>query len=262
MNVSKKKIIVIACIVLAVIVFLAVFLGRKSNSENYGSDAGTVITEKRLADVGEVLRQAQLSNTDLFETWVYEYFEAKEDNRSAYSDTDSLMAAMLLADDQVKCEKPEEYKGEYLKEDLSKINKEGEYIFIKDNEKVFTSLFGEMTIPKEGIKEALPANWKKHKMKFLNEKSSLVSVVSPAKDKKTANVIHAGILVDMKGMDTKLEGKYLFVEKLGYGDAFFATEMESTKGLMELFSQREGFKEESEPLQVYLNDQHLGELAN
>jgi len=211
-----------------------------------------------------VLRAAELSNVDLFETWVYEYLEDKnkEYQSNAYSDADCRMTAMLLLDDQISCKDPQEYKGDYLAIDVDKIENEDTYLFIRDNLSVFTTLFGETKIPKEGIEEALPQNWKKHGIKVYNDKASLVSLVFKSMDREEVFVGHAAVLIDCSKLEGSEQKNYLLVEKLGFNDAFMATVLEDPKDMIELFSQRDEYKEEAgaqKPL-LYVNDKLLGEL--
>ena len=260
---KNKKIITLLCCMLAVLIVLAAAAVKQSKRNIYGSEADTAITESMLPKVSEVLRQAELSNVDLFETWVYEFHENKNTTASAYSDSDCRMTAMLLADDQISCNDAEEYTGDYLMIDVDKIKNEEAYLFIRDNLNVFTTLFGETEIPKSGIKDALPENWKKHGIKFYNDTCSLVSVVIKSIDRDEAFVGHTGILIDCSDMqDVYVKTKYLFVEKLAFNEAFHATQIEKPEELLELFDSREEYKAEgNEPnTVVYLNDEYLGEL--
>ena len=265
-TISNKKVIALVCLGIALAVILAFVLRNLLKSRPYGKETDSVISEEKVTKVGDALRAAGLSNVDLFETWVYEYLEDKDEEyqSDAYSDADCRMTAMLLFDDQVRCKKPEEYKGDYLMIDVDKIENEGTYLLIQDNLPVFTTLFGETRIPKSGMVDALPENWKKHSIKVINDKASLVSLVFKSMDREEVFVGHAAVLIDC----SKLEGveykNYLLVEKLAFNDAFLATELEDTKDIVELFSGRKEYKEEAgeeRPL-VYLNDELLGELKN
>lgn len=259
---QKKLLVIGALLVIAIIIAAALLLSSKQNP--YGEEAAAMITEERLPDVSNVMRQAGLSNIDLFETWVYEYHESKnEDYKStAYSDADDKMTAMLLADDQVKCKSPAAYKGDSLKADIHAMKSNKAFMFISDNIKVFTTLFGEMKIPKSGMKDALPANWKKHHIEFLCDRAYIVSMVVKKDGKDEAFAGHAGILIDLSDMDTDIEKKYLFVEKRASGEAFFATELDKEKDLIGLLAGRKEYRSENsgeKPL-VYINNKYLGEV--
>ena len=261
---GKKKLIIIGSIVLALILVLVIVLIKNADHNPYGEEASSVIDDKEVVEVTELLRAAELSNVDLFETWVYEYLEDKDKNyqSDAYSDADCRMTAMLLFDDQISCKDAEEYKGDYLAIDVDKIENEGTYTFIRDNLSVFTTLFGETKIPKDGIEQALPQNWKKHGIKVFNDKASLVSLVFKSMDKEEVFVGHAAVLVDCSKLSGSEKKNYLLVEKLGFNDAFMATILEDPKDMIDLFSKRPEYKEEAgaqKPL-LYVNDKLLGEL--
>jgi len=260
---KNKKVAGIICALIVIIAVAAFAFAKVSKVDKYGAEGHSVITEKSLAEVSEVLRQAQLSNVDLFETWVYEYFENEDITAAAYSDADSKIIAMLLADDQISCKDAKEYKGEYLRDDVGRIEREDTFMFIRDNLPVFTTLFGETDIPKSGIKDALPENWKKHDIRFINDKSTLVSLVTKVPEKDEVVVAHAGILIDCSDMvDTGIKSKYLFVEKIASNDAFHASEIDAPEELIDIFSGREENKTgDGEPNSlVYMNDKYLGEL--
>ena len=263
LNKQQKTIAVAAMAVLAVLLVLLIIKMTGPKVPKIAS--GTPITEKNLPEVSDILRAAEMSDIDLFETWVYEYYESSNGEResSAYSDTDSLMTAMLLADDQVSCNGAEEYKGEYLKDDVYKLENEDAYILIRDNLHVFTTLFGEMKVPEGGLEKALPENWKKYGLKLYNEHGYIVSVVV-SRTKTEAVTGHAGILIDCKTIGEKTKSRYLFVEKVAKGGAFAATWLDSTDDLMTLLSARTELQPgegEAAPL-VYLNDKLLGELKS
>lgn len=258
---KRHRIILLIVIMLAALAILTVLLFREVDTNTSGR-RGTPITEKNLLKVSETLRSAGLSNTDLFETWVYEYYENKDSNTEAYSDSDCRMTAMLLLDDQVSCSSNEEYKGDYLMIDVDKIENEDAYMFIRDNLSVFTALFGEMPIPESGIENALPDNWKKKGLKVFNENASLVSVVFTTLDADEVFVGHTGILIDCSKLENTEYENYLFVEKLAFGDAFMATEIKSPDALTALLSKRPDYtteEGESKAL-VYINDELLGKL--
>lgn len=254
---NKRTIIIAIGIMLVAIAILTVILIGKVRET-----AGTVITEKNLPEVAGALREAGLSNTDLFETWVYEYYENKDSNTEAYSDADCRMTAMLLFDDQISCENAEEYKGDYLMIDVDKIENEDTNIFIRDNLQVFTTLFGETKIPDGGIEKALPENWKKHGIKVFNENASLVSLMFTTTDGKEVFTGHTGVLIDCSKLEDSEFENYLFVEKLAFNEAFMATELKDPSELIDLLSQRDDYTTEEgehKPL-MYINDELIGEL--
>lgn len=264
MNIIKEhKKIAGVCVLLLLLIILTAVLVKNHNASPYGS---SVITEKELPQISETLRAAGLYNVDLFETWVYEYYESEEkETGQAYSDTDSLLAAMLLADDQIRCEKKQPYEGEYLKSDVYALEHEDRLIFLRDNLEVFTTLFGEMPVPQGGLEQALPANWKKHSIEFVNDKCSLVTVVSGIGDGKEAVAAEAGILVDCRDMEeAEGKGNYLFVEKPGAGEPFCADWLTEGKEITDILSEREydiDGPDGQVPL-VFVDDKLLGQAGS
>jgi len=249
---------------LIIVVILAAVAIKQGKKNPYGKEATSMITEKEVSKVGDTLRAAGLSNVDMFETWVYEYLENKNEDfqSNAYSDADCRMTAVLLLDDQISCDGAEEYKGDYLMVDVDKMQNDDTYILIRDNLHVFTTLFGETTIPDSGIENALPNNWKKHGMKVFNENASLVSLVFSTTDTDEVFVGHAGVLVDCSKLNDSPYKKFLFVEKLAFNEAFMATEIGNPKELIDIFSKRADYtveEGEHKPI-VYINDKLLGEL--
>lgn len=257
---KHKKVLIIGIMIVLVLVVAVIMLRWEGSSTTGGK--GTPIKERNLEKVGDTLRAAGLSNVDLFETWVYEYYESEDSNLPAYSDADCRLTAMLLLDDQISCDNTEEYKGDYLMVDVDKLEHEGAYMFIRDNLQVFTTLFGEMPIPESGIENALPDNWKKNGLKVFNENASLVSVVFTTLDTEEVFVGHTGVLIDCRKLEDTEYENYLFVEKIAFGDKFMATEIESPEELTSLLSERPDYTtEKGEPKAlVYINDKLLGEL--
>ena len=261
---NKKILIIVLCVMLAALAALVMVLVNQGNNNPYGKEAASYITEDEVSKIGDVLRTAGLSNVDVFETWVYEYLENRDENfqSDAYSDADCRMTAMLLLDDQISCDGAEDYTGDYLMIDVDKMENEDGYILIRDNLKVFTTLFGETKIPSSGIEAALPENWKKYGLKVFNDSASLVSLIFTTTDGKEVFTGHAGVLVDCGSLGITEYKNYLFVEKLAFGDAFMATELNDPKELIDIFSQRDDYavgEGEPKPL-VYINDELIGAL--
>lgn len=257
---KHKKALIIAVMIVAILIVAVLMLRWEDKSTTGGK--GDPITERNLPKVSETLRAAGLSNTELFDTWVYEYYEYEDSNLEAYSDSDCRLTTMLLLDDQISCSNTEEYKGDYLMVDVDKLKHEDAYMLIRDNLQVFTTLFGEVPIPESGVENALPENWKKNGLKVFNENASLVSVVFTTLEGKEVFVGHTGILIDCRKLEDTEYENYLFVEKAAFGDKFMATEIKSPEELTVLLSERPDYTtEKGEPnALVYINDELLGEL--
>ena len=111
---NKKILIIVLCVMLAALAALVMVLVNQGNNNPYGKEAASYITEDEVSKIGDVLRAAGLSNVDVFETWVYEYLENRDEKfqSDAYSDADCRMTAMLLLDDQISCDGAEDYTGD------------------------------------------------------------------------------------------------------------------------------------------------------
>ncbi len=216
------------------------------------------ITEENLAEVSGVLRDAGLSNVDVFESWVKEQLSGSSDSgNSTFNDADCRMTAMLLAGDGISYESVnEEYAGDYLMFDLDIINNQDGYGILKDKLKLFCTMFGEMPVPDGDLAKALPANWEEHGFKYDNPKASIVSLVFSTYETGEAFVGHTGILADCG------DG-YLFVEKIAFGDPFKVTKVEKPEDLIDIFSARPDYTtgEGEQGAIVYINDEELGQLG-
>ena len=80
-------------------------------------------------------------------------------------------------------------------------------------------------------------------------------------EKEEIFVGHTGILIDTRDVE-ETDAKYLFIEKLAFGDPFKVTKLNDKVDLISLFSERADYtveKDEPAPV-VYENDKILGEL--
>ena len=215
------------------------------------------ITEENLAEVSGVLRDAGLSNVDVFEDWVRNYLKGSSDDEgNAFNDADCRMTAMLLAGDGISYDSVnEEYAGDYLMFDLDIIENQEEFQILKDKLKLYCTIFGETAVPDGDLAKALPANWAEHGFKYDNPKASIVSLVFSTYETGEAFVGHTGILADCG------DG-YLFIEKIAFGEPFKVTKVEKPEDLMDIFSARPEYNlEEGEAgAIVYINDTELGQL--
>ena len=129
----------------------------------------------------DILRGGGLSNVDEFETWVLRSQEGEGDDETGtatFADADCRMTVMLLAGDQISADSVnEKYDGDYLMFDLDIIENNPDYAMIRDKQRLFETLFGEMPIPSDHFEKAYPANLEKHGIRFENEKSAVVSIV-------------------------------------------------------------------------------------
>ena len=142
------------------------------------------ITKENISQVCEILNEAGLSNVDVFEKWVKESASGaseKTSEVSGFNDADCRMTVMLLAGDQIKFDSVEEdYGGTYLMFDVDAIDNNDEYSVLKDKKQLFTTMFGEMAISKNGFAETLPENWSKHGINVESDKCSVISILFKA----------------------------------------------------------------------------------
>ena len=216
------------------------------------------ITKENLPIVSAALKAAGLSRVDIFEDWVKAYADGipEDTESSGFADPDCRMTVMLLAGDSIKYTDVEkEYKGTYLMFDMDAIENQEDYSVLKDQAKLFTTLFGEKQISKGDFSKALPETWKRYGITFENNKASIISIVFRTLEGNEAYVGHTGLLV-------RHDNGYLFVEKIAFGEPYRVTKVENAKALIDIFSARPDYMVEADepaPL-VYENDTLLGEL--
>lgn len=224
------------------------------------------ITEKNVEQVCEVMRDAGLSNVDIFEKWVKEsfakYTETNEET-SGFTDADCRMTVMLLGADIIKSDSVEEkYTGDYLMFDVDAIENDKRYSVLKEKEQLFTTMFGEMPISKKGFAETLPDTWEKYGIRVESEKNAVISILFKAYEQEEAFVGHTGLLID-SGDSKYADSDYLFVEKIAFGDPFKVTPVKDEKELLDILSKRPDYTvEDGEPAPVvYKNSEVIGELT-
>ena len=132
---------------------------------------------------------------------------------------------------------------------------------LKEKKQLFTTMFGEMAISKNGFAETLPENWSKHGINVESDKCSVISILFKAYEEEAAFVGHTGILIDCRNIES-VDSNYLFVEKIAFGDPFKITLVKDENDLIELLSERPDYtSEEGDPAPVvYKNGERIGEL--
>ena len=211
------------------------------------------ITKENVSQVCEILNEAGLSNVDVFEKWVKD---------SAFTDADCRMTVMLLAGELIKYDSVEEdYNGTYLMFDMDAIENNDVYSVLKDKKQLFTTMFGEMAISKNGFAETLHENWSKHGINVESDKCSVISILFKAYEEEAAFVGHTGILIDCRNIES-VDSNYLFVEKIAFGDPFKITLFNDENDLIGMLSERPDYtSEEGDPAPVvYKNGERIGEL--
>ena len=216
------------------------------------------ITGDNVAEVCKILKEAGLSNLDVFETWVRTMppEDSESDSSTGFSDADCRMTVMLLAGDSIRFNSVEkEYKGSYLMFDVDAIENNETFEILRDKEDLFTTLFGEMPISESSFADTLPDNWSKHGISFDNEKCSIISILCKTIETDEAFVGHTGILIDSGS-------KYVFVEKIAFNDKFKITVTDSEEELISVLSQRPEYRpEDGDPATViYKNTEKIGEI--
>ena len=158
------------------------------------------ITKENVSQVCEILNEAGLSNVDVFEKWVKDSASGaseKASEMSGFTDADCRMTVMLLAGELIKYDSVEEdYNGTYLMFDMDAIENNDVYSVLKDKKQLFTTMFGEMAISKNGFAETLHENWSKHGINVESDKCSVISILFKAYEEEAAFVGHTGILID------------------------------------------------------------------
>lgn len=256
----NKKIIMLSLLMALSLTTLVACGSGKAQPLNSGD-----ITPENVSQVCEILNEAGLSNVDVFESWVRDSASPVSENESetsGFSDADCRMTVILLAGDLIKYDSVEEgYDGTYLMFDVEAIENNDAYSVLKDRLQLFTTMFGEMAIPKDGFAETLTDNWSEHGIKVDSERCSVISLLFKSFDTEEAFVGHTGILVDCRDIDS-IESNYLFVEKIAFGDPFKITLIQDENELIEVLSARDDYtveEGESTPV-VYKNDEAIGEL--
>ena len=223
------------------------------------------ITKENVAQVCEILNEAGLSNVDVFEKWVKDSASGaseKASEMSGFTDADCRMTVMLLAGELIKYDSVEQdYNGTYLMFDMDAIENKDEYSILKEKKQLFTTMFGEMAISKNGFAETLHENWSKHGIKIESNKCSVISILFKAYEEEAAFVGHTGILIDCRDIES-VDSNFLFVEKISFGDPFKITLFKDENDLIEMLSERPDYtSEEGDPAPVvYKNGDRIGEL--
>ena len=226
------------------------------------------ITKENVSQVCEILNEAGLSNVDVFEKWVKDSASGaseKASEMSGFTDADCRMTVMLLAGELIKYDSVEEdYNGTYLMFDMDAIENKDEYSILKEKKQLFTTMFGEMAISKNGFAETLPENWSKHGINVESDKCSVISILFKAYEEyeeEAAFVGHTGILIDCRDIKS-VDSDYLFVEKIAFGDPFKIILVKDESELVKMLSERSDYTtEEGDPAPVvYKNGEIIGEL--
>lgn len=256
----SRKSIVLSLLMVLVLTALAACSSGKGKPLESGD-----ITKENVSQVCEILNEAGLSNVDVFEKWVKDSASGaseKASEMSGFTDADCRMTVMLLAGELIKYDSVEEdYNGTYLMFDMDAIENKDEYSILKEKKQLFTTMFGEMAISKNGFAETLPENWSKHGINVESDKCSVISILFKAYEEEAAFVGHTGILIDCRNIES-VDSNYLFVEKIAFGDPFKITLFNDENDLIGMLSERPDYtSEEGDPAPVvYKNGERIGEL--
>ena len=256
----SRKSIVLSLLMVLVLTALAACSSGKGKPLESGD-----ITKENVSQVCEILNEAGLSNVDVFEKWVKDSASAAPENESetsGFNDADCRMTVMLLAGELIKYDSVEQdYNGTYLMFDMDAIENKDEYSILKEKKQLFTTMFGEMAISKNGFAETLHENWSKHGIKIESNKCSVISILFKAYEEEAAFVGHTGILIDCRDIES-VDSNFLFVEKISFGDPFKITLVQDENELVKMLSERPDYtSEEGDPVPVvYKNGDRIGEL--
>ena len=215
------------------------------------------ITEDNLSSVSTILEKAQCSNVDTFERWVKDFHSKQSASQTShFSDADCRLTVLLLVCDLINYSSLNtNYTGDYLIFDLDALENNKEFEILKEKKDLLITLFGEMKIPKSGILDALPNNWKQHNIHLSNKNISIINIVFKTYDKEEVFVGHTGVLIETNN-------QYVFIEKLSFEDDFMMIYIKDEKELLDLLSKRKDYtvdKDEPSPM-VYKNDTWIGNL--
>ena len=273
------KAIVAVITVISVLGFTACSSGK--NKSKYPSSAylidGSVIN-RACTDAG----RGGVNNIEDFKSWVEDYADTvgkkaklplewnlPENLSSDFSlcsqlwsdshdidDVDGRIVSVLLLGDTLKVEaKNDNYLGTQLLGVLDAIHNNERCSMLKDRDTEFTALFGEMTVPDEGFKEAFPKHWKEHGISVESDTMSLISIVTQDSQTQFAYVSYAGVLIDRGDY-------YLFIEKRGFKQPYQATELKKKDELIKMLCDRNEYTAEDgcEQTLVFENDNKIGEI--
>ena len=183
----SRKSIVLSLLMVLVLTALAACSSGKGKPLESGD-----ITKENVSQVCEILNEAGLSNVDVFEKWVKDSASGaseKASEMSGFTDADCRMTVMLLAGELIKYDSVEEdYNGTYLMFDMDAIENNDVYSVLKDKKQLFTTMFGEMAISKNGFAETLHENWSKHGINVESDKCSVISILFKAYEEEAAFV--------------------------------------------------------------------------
>jgi hypothetical protein len=279
-----KKILSAILLSATVLASVAVFTACGSQSASNTLPSATNLGgSQTVAEVTDSLKDAGLSNADLFQEWALDFAETAGnpagildawslpddlsydlakgmdgwEKQHDYSDMDCQMTAFLLLDGILQSESVEkDYTGTYLMFDLDAIDNVSRYEVLKARRELFTTVFGDKPVPDGTSPKDVFANvWKTYGIQVNNDKVSLLSVIIYDPDFKTAFVGHTGVLID-RGDDL------LFVEKIAFEQPYQATQVNNLDELLTVLGKRpEYFGETGQPgPSIFINGDYRGEL--
>ncbi|MEG1060330.1 MAG: DUF4300 family protein [Oscillospiraceae bacterium] len=196
-----------------------------------------LVADKEKNELKEIMKDASLSNTDIFFKWAEDYNSSmdkssglvqgwspisessyKEDVLSASwdnthvgeTDANCRLTAFLLMQNLIKSNPMSDY-GTYLMMDVDEIEKNDRYSTIKENEGNYIALFNQVSVADakadSDYLSAFTEAWSERGVVFPTGKVSLVSVIMNDSFDKVLFIGHTGILIEE-------DGYLLFIEKL------------------------------------------------
>ena len=242
--------------------------------------ANNLASEKNIEEVAEIFGENSLNadylkvstedfskivgeKANLAKDWVHpnklkpDVFECMDRwDKADYPDSNCRMTTFMLTEGLIKAKKTEnKYKGTYLMFDEDAI-KDKRYAPIKENIKLFTTLFGEKDVSdvkKYDLSKFWETVWDDYGISFENDNATLISVIILDPYDKVLFVGHTGVLIDC-------EEYYLFIEKIAFQQPYQATKVKNKADLLKILAKRpEYFGGDEEGPFVYENGELICE---
>ena len=174
--------------------------------------------------------------------------------RNAEPEPTSNMFTMFLVQGYIYNGKTDDdYSGEYLKYDIDAIDNSDYYENLRNNEKIYCTIFGEnKVVDGEKPEDAFPRMWNTHGFSMLGDECTLITIVVYNPAEKTTYVRESGALFHTK------KGYRLFLEKRGMGLPYQATRVRKDEDIAKiLYDRPENKGTDGNIVYIYANDRYM-----